>query len=289
MLRILPGLLLSLFLMNTSAQSLRVMSYNIRYDNPADGPNAWSNRRDFLVTQVRTADPDILGVQESLPAQVEYLVSQFPAYGHAGQGRDENGTGESATIFFRMDRFEMTESGTFWLSETPEKMSKGWDAAIRRICTFVRLRDKITQQSWLVLNTHFDHVGVLARQKSAELLTKKILELVRVDTNAPDYVISQPIVLMGDFNATPESLPVEILKRELSDARLIADHVSIPQKGSYNAFNTSKFAEDLIDHIFVSRVISVADYRLIVESRDGRYASDHFPVVIDLQISPDRR
>jgi endonuclease/exonuclease/phosphatase family metal-dependent hydrolase len=266
--------------MNALAEPFRVMSYNIRYDNPADGPNAWSNRRDFLVAQVRTADPDILGVQESLPAQVEYLVSQFPAYGHAGQGRDENGTGESTTIFFRMDRFEMTESGTFWLSETPEKMSKGWDAAIRRICTYVRLKDRKTNKSYLVLNTHFDHVGVEARKKSAELLLIKMKQL---------NPAGLPVILLGDFNATPDSEPVVILKGKLNEARLHATQVLLPQPGSFNAFDSSKPAENLIDHVFVSRDLEVGRYAMLVETREGRYPSDHFPVVVELTLSSKKR
>lgn len=260
---------------HSHAQNLRVMSYNIRYDNPADGPNAWSNRKAFLVDQVKKVDPDILGVQESLPAQVEYLSHSLPGYGRAGVGRDENGSGESTTIFFRLDRFEMTESRMFWLSETPEVMSKGWDAAIRRICTYVRLRDRKSGQNLLVLNTHFDHVGMYARRKSAELLNQKIAELNKED---------HPVILLGDFNAKPDSSPVEILKYYLRDARLIASNVTRPQQGSYNAFDASKPAEDLIDHIFVSGDFDVMSYSMPVETLEGRYPSDHFPIVAEIRL-----
>lgn len=280
MLRILLGLLLSLILMTSFAQPLRVMSYNIRYDNPADGPNAWPNRKDFLAEQVRSIDPDILGVQESLPAQVDYLAAALPGYGRAGVGRDENGTGESTTIFFKFDRFEMTESGIFWLSETPEKMSKGWDAAIRRICTYVRLKERKTGQFYLVLNTHFDHVGSEARKRSAELLLKKTKQLNKS---------GHPVILLGDFNATPDSEPVAIITSKLKDARLSAAKAKLPQAGSYNAFDSTKPAENLIDHVFVSDQFEVNGYSLLVETREGRYPSDHFPVVVELVLSSNRR
>ncbi|MBL7851841.1 MAG: endonuclease/exonuclease/phosphatase family protein [Cyclobacteriaceae bacterium] len=280
MLRFLPGLLLSFVLMTSFAQPLRVMSYNIRYDNPSDGPNSWPYRKDFLVAQVRSVDADILGVQESLPSQVEYLAAELPAYGRAGRGRDENGTGESTIIFFRIERFEMTESGIFWLSETPEKMSKGWDAAIRRICTYVRLKDRNTGQPYLVLNTHFDHVGAEARKRSAELLLGKMKQMNKA---------GHPVILLGDFNATPESEPVGILKSKLKDARLSAAQVTLPQPGSFNAFDSTKPAESLIDHVFVSPEFQVERYALLVEMREGRYPSDHFPIVVDLRPSSERR
>ncbi len=252
------------------------MSYNIRFDNPADGPNAWPNRREFLAEQIRSQEPDILGIQESLPHQVSYLAEALPGYGHAGVGRDENGTGESTTIFFRRDRFELTESRSFWLSETPNELSRGWDAAIRRICTYVRLTDKKSGEKLLVLNTHFDHVGEVARRKSAELILKQTDELNRKN---------QPVILLGDFNATPDSEPIAVLKGKLTEARLAAAQASLPQPGSYNGFDSSRVAENLIDHIFLSGQFEVNRYRLLVDTREGRYPSDHFPVVVDLVLS----
>lgn len=264
-----------LLLLEVSAQSLRVMSYNIRYDNPADGANAWTNRKEFLAEQIRTSNPDILGVQESLPAQVEWLAGALKGYGRAGIGRDENGTGESVTVFFRTERFELRESNTFWLSETPDKISKGWDAALPRICTYVRLRDRKTGQNFLMLNTHFDHVGNDARKESAKLLVKKMTELSK------PYA---PVILLGDFNSNPDSFPIILLTGTLKDARLVASNVTRPQLGSYNGFDTTKPAENLIDHVFVSGDFKVERYEILVEVRDNRYPSDHFPVVADLHL-----
>jgi endonuclease/exonuclease/phosphatase family metal-dependent hydrolase len=255
------------------------MSYNIRFDNPADGPNAWPNRREFLAEQIRNQDPDILGIQESLPHQVSYLAQALPGYGRAGVGRDENGTGESTTIFFRRDRFELTESRSFWLSETPNELSKGWDAAIRRICTYVRLTDKRSGAKLLVLNTHFDHVGEVARRKSAELILQMISKL-----NSKKH----PVILLGDFNATPESEPIAVLKEKLTEARLTAAQATFPQPGSFNAFDASKPASNLIDHVFVSADFKVERYTMLVESRDGLYPSDHFPMVAELILAPKR-
>lgn len=257
------------------AQPLRVMSYNIRYDNPGDGLNAWPVRRQALADQIKTTDPDIFGVQESLPHQVAWLADALPEYEHLGVGRDENGTGESTTIFFKASRFEVLTSGMFWLSDTPGELSKGWDAAIRRICTWVGLADKQSGKSLLMLNTHFDHVGEKAREQSANLIVKKIKEL---NTN------HDPVILTGDFNATPTSSPIIILGKNLVEARTAIKTPSIPQPGSFNGFDSSVPAANLIDHIFVSSGISITNYRMLVEPHDGRYPSDHFPVVADLVI-----
>lgn len=274
------GILLMLVGLPGYGQSLRVMSYNIRYDNPADGLNAWSNRKDFLVAQVRKTDPDIIGIQESLPHQVEYLASTWSEYGHAGRGRDEDGQGESTTIFYRKKRFELREEHMFWLSETPYQLSKGWDAAIRRICTYVLLYDKETKQHILVFNTHFDHVGQEARLQSARLIIRKIREVSSGRL---------PVVLMGDFNAVPESEPIRALQGGLQDTRVEAKEKSMGSDGSYNAFDSTKPATQLIDHIFVSSSFAVNHYAVLVESRESRYPSDHFPVVADLLLLSEKR
>lgn len=255
------------------AQPLRAMTYNIRLDNPADGLNAWSNRKQFLLEQVKKADPDILGVQESLPNQVTYLASTLPDFAHVGTGRDENGLGESTTIFFKKKRFELKEHHQFWLSETPDTLSKGWDAAIRRICTYALLYDKKAKQSFWIFNTHFDHVGREARLKSAALILKKIREA---------NTASLPVLLMGDFNATPESEPVQKLSSGMKDARTAAEKRMAGAEGSFNGFDSSKPATALIDHIFVTSNIRVKKYAVLVESRESRYPSDHFPVLVDL-------
>ncbi len=280
--RIIVLLSLSTFLLPAMnplhAQPVRVMTYNIRLDNPADGLNAWSNRKEFLIEQIKKANPDIIGVQESLPNQVTYLASALSDYEKVGVGRDENGQGESTTIFFRKKRFELKEHHQFWLSETPDSLSKGWDAAIRRICTYALLYDKQAKLSCWIFNTHFDHVGSVARLKSAELILKKISEA---------NTAGLPVVLMGDFNATPESAPIQKLGVDLRDARLIAMKRMAGPEGSFNAFDSSHLAQALIDHVFVSPHITVKEYSVLVESRESRYPSDHFPVLVEVSW-PDR-
>ncbi|MBL7847939.1 MAG: endonuclease/exonuclease/phosphatase family protein [Cyclobacteriaceae bacterium] len=258
-----------------SGQAIRIMSYNIRFDNPADGLNSWGNRREFLAGQVQSADPDVLAIQESLPNQVEFLSTKLNGYGHAGQGRDEGGQGESTTIFFRQSRFDLKEVNQFWLSESPDQLSRGWDAAIRRICTYVLLFDKQLNRSILIFNTHFDHIGHQARIKSAELILRKIKE-----SNAQGL----PVILTGDFNATPDSAPIQLLQKEMSDCRLIATSKSMAAQGSFNAFDTAKPATQLIDHIFVTSGVTVATYAVLVATQDGKYPSDHFPVVVDIAL-----
>ena len=256
-------------------QSFRVMSYNIRYDNPGDGLNDWNHRRDFLMDQVLTNNPDILGIQESLPAQVEYIASKLKGYGHVGVGRDEDGKGESTTIFYRTARFELKEQQLFWLSETPDKMSKGWDAAIRRICTYALLYDKEQHHMFWVFNAHFDHVGKDARLQSARLILRRIEEV---------NVNHLPAILMGDFNATPDSDPIKILGSQMKEARLVAVAKSEGPAGSFNGFDSAKPATQLIDHFFVSNEVHINTYAVILESRDSHYPSDHFPVQVDVVI-----
>lgn len=273
---ILPGVMMT----PLYSQSLRVMSYNIRYDNPADGPNAWGYRKEFLVEQVKKTNPDILGIQESLPNQVAYLASALPEYDHVGKGRDENGQGESTTIFYKKKRFDLKEDHQFWLSETPDTISKGWDAAIRRICTYALLYDKNTRRSFWIFNTHFDHVGREARVKSAELILNRIDNI----NNA-----SLQVILLGDFNATPESEPIQKLSAGMQDARLMAKKRVAGPEGSFNAFDFAKPATTLIDHIFVTPDVAVKKYLVLVNARESRYPSDHFPVVVELTLTKGAR
>jgi endonuclease/exonuclease/phosphatase family metal-dependent hydrolase len=260
---------------SSDGQSFRAMSYNIRYDNPSDGLNDWNHRRDFLIDQVLSSNPDILGIQESLPGQIEYIAGKLKGYGHVGGGRDEDGTGESTTIFYRTTRFELKEHHMFWLSETPDQMSKGWDAAIRRICTYVLLYDKEQHHQFWVFNTHFDHVGKEARLQSARLI------LARMKSANVSHL---PVILMGDFNATPESDPIKELASQMKDARVVAVTKAEGPVGSFNGFDSTKPATQLIDHIYVSNEVHVSSYMVILESRDSRYPSDHFPVRADLVI-----
>ena len=173
---------------------LRVMSFNIRNSGARDGERNWKNRQELFSAAVRAFNPDLLGTQEVLADQYDDLHRMFPDYTMAGVAREDGKRkGEWAAILYWTDRFEVLASGNFWLSETPDVVgSKGWDAALARICTWVRLRDRITGRTFLQANVHFDHIGKVARVRSAELLVERL----------PRLAEDAPVILMGDFNDT---------------------------------------------------------------------------------------
>jgi endonuclease/exonuclease/phosphatase family metal-dependent hydrolase len=250
--------------------SFSVLTYNIRYDNPADGENAWSERRHFLAGQLRFYAPDIFGVQEALRHQLEFLGEQLPAYSWVGVGRDDGEAGgEYSAVFFRKSRFSVQQSGTFWLSPTPERVSKGWDAALPRICTWALLEDKAAGRHVWVFNTHFDHVGREARRMSASLLLLRLWEM-----NRQRY----PVVLMGDFNAGPNTEPIQILLRELYDARVRSQEPPFGPEGTFNGFRFYEPVELRIDYIFTTPDLRVCKYAVLSDSKNCRYPSDHLPV-----------
>jgi endonuclease/exonuclease/phosphatase family metal-dependent hydrolase len=259
------------------AQSLKLITYNIRLQTASDGPNSWTNRKDFLTGQLVFYAPDVFGVQEALPEQVNDLTTALPLYGMVGTGRDGFGKGESSNIFYRSNRFTLKDSGTFWLSETPGKISKGWDAALNRVCTYVLLKDKQSKKTFWVFNTHLDHIGEVARTKSLELILHTIDSL-----NTRKY----PVVLMGDFNSEPQTPRITALREKMNDARLISEEPPFGPQGTFNGFKHDQPVTALIDYIFVSKFngLKVMKYAILSDSRDLRYPSDHLPVYVELSI-----
>ncbi|MBK8556535.1 MAG: endonuclease/exonuclease/phosphatase family protein [Lewinellaceae bacterium] len=267
--------LFCLFTLTASGQALSVMSYNLRYDNPNDGPNAWPERRDFLAAQVRFHHPDVFGVQEGLQQQLDYLKKTLPAYTYLGVGRDDGKSGgEYSAIFYQKEKFQVVNAGTFWLSETPETPSQSWDAALPRICTYACLMDTNQQIFW-VFNTHFDHVGVKAREASARLILEKI------ETLNTDH---QPVILTGDFNCTPDSAPYKHLSAALLDSRAVSQEPPFGPEGTFNGFVFDKPAANRIDYIFCSSSIKVLRYAVLSDNRDCHYPSDHFPVLVQVKL-----
>ena len=252
----------------------RVMSYNIRFDGPSDNP-LWSERSPHMADQIAFLDPDLLGLQEALPHQVDYLAGRLPAYDHYGVGRDDGVVGERTTVFWRRDRYERLNAETFWCSPTPLTPSKGWDAAYPRTVTRVVLRDRRDGRLLDVRNTHFDHVGVVAREQCAILIIG--MTPVEID-GAPAEV-----VLMGDFNTGPDSAPYRrIVASGLRDARAVSP-VTFGPAGTFNAFDIANDNEGVaIDHVFVGPGLSVERFAVPTDSFGGRVISDHFPVVADL-------
>jgi endonuclease/exonuclease/phosphatase family metal-dependent hydrolase len=262
--------------MATMAQSLKIMTYNIRLAIASDGENNWQNRKDYFNAQIQFYEPDILGVQEAVPQQVIDLNNALTQYDNVGMGRDGIGKGESSNIYFKRDRFQCKESGTFWLSPTPDTISKGWDAAYNRVCTYALFKDKKTKKKFWVFNTHLDHVGEEAKSKGLQLIVSKMGSL-----NAKGF----PVILMGDFNSEPETSRIKDLKEVMNDSRDISKEKPFGPSGTFNAFKHNEPVTRLIDYIFVSKSgkIVVKKYAILSDSKDLRYPSDHLPVYVELK------
>ena len=203
------GFLLCLFTTAVVAQDLTVLSYNIRYNSQSDGEDLWDLRKWELVDQIQQHSPDSFGVQEATAVQIQYILEALPEYAYVGVGRDNGATkGEYSAVFYLKEKFKLLESKTFRLSETPEEVSVGWDAALPRICTYAQFKEHTTGRDFWHFNTHFDHVGKAARANSALLIIEKIKSLV-----SPESVF----VLTGDFNASPNELPITHLKSAFRD------------------------------------------------------------------------
>ena len=251
-------------------QEINVMTYNIRFNNPHDGENAWQLRKDGLSDQIKFYEPDILGIQEGLYHQVLYLDSNLTDWSWVGVGREDGKTkGEFSAIFYKKDRFDYLSGTTIWLSESPGKISVGWDAALERICTYALFRDKITDKQIFVFNTHFDHIGEIARKKSALLILSKIEEI------NPNNL---PVILMGDLNTEPHEPPIQVLVSKMRDTRNIATQVSFGPDATFNGFDFQAIPQKRIDYIFTSKEIEVKKYAVLTDSKSGRYYSDHFAV-----------
>ncbi len=187
------------------AQQINIMSFNIRYNNPNDEINAWPNRADMVNGLLKFHEPDIFGLQEALYGQILDIETELPEYEWFGVGRDDGKqAGEFAPIFFNKTKFILIENGHFWLAENCEKPDKGWDAACTRICTWGKFKNKVSGKRFYVFNTHFDHRGEEARKNSAILIRDKIEEMT--------YKNNLPVILTGDFNLTPETLPISLIK-----------------------------------------------------------------------------
>jgi endonuclease/exonuclease/phosphatase family metal-dependent hydrolase len=261
----------------TNAQTIDVISYNIRYDNPNDKPNHWENRKDFLISQLNFYSPDVFGTQEGLVHQLRAIDEGMDNYTYFGVGRDHgDDRGEFTAIFYNTDKLEVLKESTFWLSETPGVPSKGWDAALPRICTYGLFENKEDGSKFMVFNTHFDHVGEKAREESSKLILKKVKEL-----NTDGY----PVVVTGDFNLESESGGVQAILTEMEDAHIAAGKNAFGPDGTFNGFDITKPVERRIDYIFVSPDrVEVLKSAILSDSKDCRYPSDHLPVFARLRL-----
>ena len=266
---VLSGLFFVFNSCSRSSENINIMTYNIRLDTEADGINMWENRKEGVLSLIKEESVDILGIQEGLPSQIEYLSKQLDGYSMIGEGRDGGNNGEYSAIYYNDKKMNLIETETFWLSETPEIPSIGWDAAIKRIVTVGLFRMKDSDLELLVYNSHFDHIGKIAREKSVGVILNHIKE---------NNYQNRPLIVMGDFNANPDDIPIELLSEELDDSfKILPTENPI---GTFNGFDLDSKLLDRIDYIFTKN-IKITNYRHIDKKlSSGLWPSDHLPILI---------
>lgn len=262
------------------ADRFSAMTYNIRLDLASDGDNAWPHRRKALTSLVAYYAPDLVGMQEVLQHQKDQIEADLPAYKFVGVARDDGKeAGEYSMLGYRTDRFDLLASGTFWLSPTPDRPGKGWDAAYPRIASWARLKDKRARQTMLVVNTHFDHIGTVARLESAKLIRRWIGE-----HRQP----GDAVVLMGDFNVPTGSPPYQAILADTPGLIVLHDTQDISRTphfgplGTFTAFKIEQVEPSPIDHIFVGDGVTVLRHATLTQQTSGKLPSDHYPVLTDL-------
>ena len=254
-------------------EPIKVISYNIRCGvNPGqDGENNWEYRKQASINMINDEKPTIFGLQEALPPHLEYLKEQLPQYASYGIARDDGKTeGEYMTIYYLKDEVELLDCGTFWLSETPETPSMGWDAACKRTCTWAKMRMKRSGKEFAYLNTHLDHVGKVAQREGLALMMKRASEIV------PD---GMPVFVTADFNCVTSDPIFEPIKAVMKDARETAPQTD--RRATFNGWKPNATA--VIDHIFY-RGAEPKSFRVLCEKNYGApYISDHYPVVLEAE------
>lgn len=255
--------------------SIGVMSYNVRYDTEKDGINRWDARKEWVAAVIGFHEPGFVGIQEGWPHQLEYLSNALGTYTWIGVSREgKNKPGEFAAIFYDTQRFELIEDSeqTIWLSETPRKPGKSWDAALPRILTFGKFRDKESSREFWVYNTHFDHKGHAARVESARVVVETIKKISG----------QEPVILTGDFNMTEAEEPYKILTApdsSLKDAFYSTESAHVGPLFTFEGFEVkSGRKQRRIDYIFVNPQVQARKHAILSHFRDGRYPSDHLPV-----------
>ena len=256
------------------AQDLKVMTYNIRLSLESDIENSWDNRKKDALALMSYYHPDYFGVQEAVPQQMIDIKTGLKDYDYVGVGRDDGkNQGEYSAIFYDKNKLEVVKSGTFWLSETPEKPSKGWDAAYNRVCTYAFFKIKKSGKKFLAMNLHFDHVGDVARVNSSKLILEKIKEL------NPQNL---PLTLTGDFNLTDDTEPIKIISKSLDNVYYHSEKPHYGPTGTFTAFDVNTIPKDRIDYIFV-KGFEAQSNRTINDRRENLlYPSDHFPILAEI-------
>ncbi|WP_121667146.1 endonuclease/exonuclease/phosphatase family protein [Mesonia aquimarina] len=264
-------------LTSAPAGELNVMTYNIRYGAAKEKKeiNNWVSRKMILINQLKKYHPDIMGLQEVVDEQLTLISKSLSNYKSEATKRNTKANGSSEPIFFKADKFKKLDGNTFWLSETPLQMSKGWDAAEKRVCTYVLLKDRQSEKRFYVFNTHFDHKGRKAQVESAKLMVQKIREI-----NTENY----PVIILGDFNAQYYQEPYKIIANNFKDAAKINPEQNLGPKGTFNWFNANRSHPYQIDYIFFTENVQLRRYEVIEDEYEDTYPSDHFPILVKLKL-----
>jgi endonuclease/exonuclease/phosphatase family metal-dependent hydrolase len=252
---------------------LRIATSNLRCDTNSDSLNAWQYRKDNVNALIRHHNLDIFGTQEGFLHQLQDIC-RLPEYAYTGGGRDDGkNAGEHSAIVYKKDRFEILESGNFWLSETPDVPGKGWDATCcNRICSWAKFKEKKTGKTFYFFNVHFDHQGRIAQRESGKLMVKKMQEIAK----------NNPVISTGDFNSTPDSEQIQILSSYLNDSRKVTKSPPYGPEGTFTSRFANPISQERIDYIFVSNGIDVLTYASVTDNNGKYYPSDHIPVIADI-------
>lgn len=270
--------LFSCFSLATKAQPMVIGTYNLRLDITSDKDNSWTHRAAIVTELIRFHNFDILGTQEAFIHQLQDITRSLPQYAVYGKGRDDGmQAGEHSAILYKKERFTLLDQGDFWFSETPEKPSLGWDATCcKRICSWIYLKDRKTKKSFYVFNAHYDHQGMVARRESSKLALEKIAKIAG----------SKPIIFMGDLNGNHQSEPYLIISGS-STLKDTYQQVKYPyaSSNSFNGFGNNLKGISIIDHVFVSKHFKTHKWGLLTDTYNGKYPSDHFPVLTELSLN----
>lgn len=260
-----------------STQSIRIMSYNIRVGTTDDGENSWERRKPATIAMLQTLNPDVFGIQEAQPFQIDYILTNCSQYKCVGVGREDGiDAGEHMSVFYDTTRIELLDWGTYWLSETPDIPSVGWDARYKRTATWTLLRQRHSHKCFYCVNTHLDNVGAQARYNGLNLISENIQKM-----NSEDY----PIMLIGDFNVTPLDTCLSAISYQMKSARKTA--AKRDKIGSFNAFGTYHTSETnlSIDHIYYSGAKKCESFHVdTTKYMEIPYISDHYPIYADIQL-----
>jgi len=265
-----------LFWQPVSAQNHNMATFNVRWDNSNDIGNLWKDRLPNVVGLIKFHKIGLFGTQEGLHHQIEQMSTGL-GYSYLGVGRDDGAQkGEYTAIIFDPAQYKLLDQGTFWLSPTPEIPSKGWDAALNRICSWGKFKDK-SNKTFFVFNIHYDHIGQKAREESSKLL---MAQIEKINTK------KLPVVLMGDFNVTPENPAYSTITANhvWQDARLISKIPAYGPAGTFSGFDWEKMPDGIIDHVFINGKIEVIRHGILTDNYGKKYPSDHFPVLVEIKL-----